>query len=300
MMLSKLSNKATAWLILVLLAIVWGSSFMLMKKGLLAYPPDQMAAIRISISFLSLAFIVIKDFKKLDKKYYLPIAASGLAGNGVPAFLFAFAQTVVSSSMAGILNSVTTAFTLVIGVAFFKASKSWLRTLGVILGFAGAVMLVLFTNNESLGNFSLYALMIVVATIGYAISVNIIRYKLKHVPSLHITAFAFTVVGPPSIIYLLFTDCLDIFINHPMGRTSFLYIALLGLLGTATAVLLFNHLIKISGAVFASSVTYLIPIVALAWGWIDAESPGWIQVISLVVILFGVYLIHKEKEPNSN
>ena len=295
-MLSKLSNKTTAWLILVLLALIWGSSFILMKKGLLAYPPDQMAAIRISISFLSLAIVVLKDFKKLDKKYYLPIMASGLAGNGVPAFLFATAQTVVSSSMAGILNSLTTAFTLVIGVAFFKAGKSWLRTLGVIMGLVGAIMLVLFTKDQSLGNFSLYALMIVVATIGYAISVNLIRYKLKHVPSLHITAFAFATVGPPSIIYLFFTDWMDIFINHPMGKISFLYIALLGLLGTATAVLLFNHLIKISGAVFASSVTYLIPIVALGWGFVDAESPGWIQIISLGIILLGVYLIHKEKE----
>ena len=188
---AKLTNKTIAWLILILLALIWGSSFILMKKGLLAYPPDQMAAIRISISFLSLAIIVIKDFKKLEKKYYLPIAASGICGNGIPAFLFATAQTVVSSSIAGIMNSLTTAFTLMIGVLFFKASKSWLRTLGVILGLSGAVLLVVFANNGSMGTFSVYALMIVAATIGYATSVNIIRFKLKNIPSLHITAFAF-------------------------------------------------------------------------------------------------------------
>ncbi|NNC85535.1 MAG: DMT family transporter [Bacteroidia bacterium] len=291
-----LSNKSTAWLILVLLALTWGSSFILMKKGLLAYPPEQMAAIRIAISFLSLAIIVLKDFKKLDKKYYKPLIITGLCGNGIPAFLFAFAQTVVSSSMAGILNSLTTAFTLVIGVVFFKANKSWLRTLGVFLGLAGAVAMVYLSSQQGIGNLSIYALMIVVATIGYAISVNVIRYKLRDLPSLQITAFAFSVVGLPSILYLFTTDCLDIFINHPMGRISFLYIALLGILGTATAVILFNHLIKISGAVFATTVTYLIPIVALIWGFVDGESPGYVQLISLGIILTGVYLIHKEKE----
>ncbi|NNM16024.1 MAG: DMT family transporter [Bacteroidia bacterium] len=291
-----LSNKSTAWLILVLLALTWGSSFILMKKGLLAYPPEQMAAIRIAISFLSLAIIVLKDFKKLAKKYYKPLIITGLCGNGIPAFLFAFAQTVVSSSMAGILNSLTTAFTLVIGVVFFKANKSWLRTLGVFLGLAGAVAMVYLSSQQGIGNLSIYALMIVVATIGYAISVNVIRYKLRDLPSLQITAFAFSVVGLPSILYLFTTDCLDIFINHPMGRISFLYIALLGILGTATAVILFNHLIKISGAVFATTVTYLIPIVALIWGFVDGESPGYVQLISLGIILTGVYLIHKEKE----
>lgn len=300
------------WILIGSLALVWGSSFMLMKRALVHFEPDQMAAIRMFSSFLFLVPFTIGRFSEVKTHQWKYIAATGFLGNGIPAFLFAFAQTKVPSFMAGMLNSLTPVFTLALGFFIFKIKVKGMRLLGVALGLAGAVGLILHNANGSLFQISWHAILIIVATLCYAGSVNVIRHKLSDAGSLTVSAFALCFVGPITGIYLFgFTDFLEhfsfnaqmlngsffnIFSNNPINPfESLICILLLALFGTAISVVVFNQLIKIAGALFASSVTYLIPIVAMLWGVVHGEALHALHLLFLAFILFGVYLINRSK-----
>lgn len=284
------------WLLMAALAVIWGSSFILMKRGLTVFQPGQVASIRMFASFLCLLPFVARRMGELNGKQWAFVAASGLLGNGIPAFLFATAQQQVPSAMAGMLNSLTPVFTLLIGYLVFKTEVSFAKVLGVLVGLSGAVSLIWFSNGSHWSGASWMALLIVAATVMYACSVNIIRHKLASVDSILLSGFALFVVGPPTGIYLFFsTGFMETMTTQPGAWEALGYVLILGVFGTAISLVLFNKLIKISGAIFASSVTYLIPLVALSWGFIDGEPVRWYHVISLAAILFGVYLINFRK-----
>ncbi len=292
----KEEDKIVRWVYLILLALIWGSSFIFMKRGLVSFPPDQVAAIRLFFAFLSLFPVVILQMKKVKKSYYKYIIASGFLGNGIPAFLFANAQTRVSSSMAGILNSLTPVFVLVVGATFFGSVFKKSHILGVIIGLAGAVALILLNANGNLSNLdNWFALLIVLACVCYAFSANILRKYLQEVNATHITGFALFAAGIPSGIYLFTTDFIHRLQTHPESWSSFGYILLLGIFGSALSTVFFNKLIKISNALYAASVTYLIPIVALAWGISDGEKLSFGDLLAMGGILLGVYLINHDR-----
>ncbi|GAB4248961.1 MAG: DMT family transporter [Vicingaceae bacterium] len=287
-------NKWLQWAALLLLAFVWGSSFILMKKGLIVYNYTQLATLRMGIAFISLLPFSIYFFKHLNKKNWVYILMVGLFGNGIPAYLFTKAQTNLSSSLTGMLNSMVPLFTLIVGVIIFKNSPSKNKIIGVLIGLIGAAGIIGF-NGIDLSNGSFYySFYVIAATICYAISVNIIKFKLQEINPVAITSLAFLFIGIPITAYALIDgSILETTKIHKDSISALSYIIILAVFGTGYAVLLFNFLIKKSSAIFAASVTYIIPFVALMWGLVDGETINFIQLISLVIIITGIYIVNK-------
>ena len=216
-------------------------------------------------------------------------------GNGIPAFLFTAAQTVVSSALAGILNSLTPFFTMLLGYFFFRTTFSAGRVAGVVIGLAGAVYLITMNSGGKFSADVPHILLIVFATICYATSVNVIRHRLAEINSKHIAGFAMCFAGPPAAVYLFSTDFLQRLFSGTPALLSFMYICILAVFGTSVSIVIFNYLIKISGALFAASCTYLIPVVAIMWGYADRETLDISLFIGMALILFGVWLISRKK-----
>jgi drug/metabolite transporter (DMT)-like permease len=290
------NTKTYQFVLIAILAIVWGSSFILMKKGLEVYSWDQVGAIRMLVSFGVLFPFVFRSFRKIDPASWKFIAISGFLGNGIPAFLFPLSETRIDSGLAGILNSLTPLFTLIIGLIFFGTQLSRNRISGVLIGLVGALMIVLARSKGIAVNNVEYSFYVVIATVCYAFSVNVLRHKLIHVDAVLITGFALMFAGIPSTIYLFTTDFISRTQSVDGSSSCLLAVVTLAVFSTAISTVLFNKLIKISSALFASSVTYLIPFVAILWGIGLGEHLGIMHVIGSVVILFGVYLINKKVE----
>lgn len=286
-----------SWIILIALSIVWGSSFILMKWGLEVYSPLQVASLRIGISFLAFFPIFLSRLKKVDWSKWKYLLIVGLCGSGIPAFMFSIAQTQVSSSIAGILNSLTPLFTLVLGILFFGASGTPSKFFGVLLGLVGASLLILMGNSAGIEGNLWYGLLIVVAAICYGTSVNTVGKYLKDIPSLTINAVAFSFVGIPAIIYLFTTDFLTQLNTHPDGWEALGYIAILALVGTVLATYFFFMMVQWTSPLFSSMVTYLITIVAVIWGGIDGEIISIYHFLGTALILSGVYLSRSKRKP---
>lgn len=290
-----LNKKPWQWVILLFLAFIWGSSFILMKRGLEVYSHTVVAALRISVAFIVLIPFAIISFKKVELKYWKYLIFTGVIGNGIPAFLFTFAQTEVSSSLTGMLNSLTPLFALVIGIVMFNSKPLKTQIAGVIIGLIGATGLIYFYRLSSDSSNIYYTLIIVLATICYALSVNVIKAHLKEIGSLKITALSFLSIGPFTMGYLFTTDFINVSLNNPLSSSALFYITLLSVFGTVIAIILFNILIKRTSTLFATSVTYLIPFVAILWGVFDGEFINHIQLICVIITLCGIYFINKTK-----
>lgn len=290
-----LNKKRWQWALLFLLALIWGSSFILMKKGLESYTNNQVASFRIFFTFLFFAPFVFKRIKKINKKNILSLIIVGVIGNGIPAYLFTKAQTQIDSSMAGILNSLTPLFTLIIGLIFYKSHVKLVNILGLVLGFLGAVGLIF---QGSTAGFEIktsgYAFFVVAATLCYGVSVNEIKHKLADLDALSIASISFLIIGPFGGISLLFSDLQSSFAT-PNALQNLVFIVILSLFSSVFAVVLFNVLIKYTTAIYASSVTYIIPVFALLWGFFDGENILLNEVLWILVILIGVYLVNKKK-----
>src|SRR5690554_4325034 len=290
-----LEKKIWQYLLLFLLAFIWGSSFILMKKGMKAYSHDEVAALRIAISFLFLLPFLFKHIKKVAADRWKYLTVVGVFGSGIPAFLFTLAETQITSSLAGMLNSLTPFFTLIFGILIFKVPVHKGKFLGVFIGLLGALGLVVSNGIDMSNTPIFYALLVVIATICYAISVNTIKKYLGQINSVAITALSFLTIGIPSIIYLFFTDFYSITLTNSEAPKALGYIGLLAIIGTALSIIIYNQLIKHTSAVFASTVTYLIPVFAIMWGVIDGEEINTIQIGSIFVILVGIYFVNKIK-----
>lgn len=281
------------WLIFIFLCITWGSSFILIKKGLIAFDPVEVAVMRVGITalaFIPIYIFLVKDPFPLNKVKYAVIA--GILGNGLPALLYAIAQTHVESSVAGILNSLTPIFVWTIGMAFFATQFKIEQLTGVIIGFIGAAAIVLFNHQFQL-RFDMFTMLIVLATFCYGLSANIVKTYLQDVNAIALSAMAIFSVGIPALVYSCFTDIYSSIVTDDTARLSFLALIVLALVGTALANILFYRLIQKTSAVFASSVAYLIPVTALGWGLLDGEVLGLVHVLGMGLILVGVYLLRK-------
>ncbi len=285
-----------AWLYLILLSLIWGSSFILMKEGLIVFTSDEVAALRISIAFLVLLPFLFKHFKSVDfKKDWFGLALSGVFGNLLPAFLFTKAETQISSSLTGMLNALTPLFTIVFGILIFKSKVNRFQIIGVAIGLIGALCLLGFSGGTEESKNINYSLLVVLATISYAISVNSIKKYLSHVNSVAAALWSFIIIGPIALVYLFANTDFHSHLNQNRGGYSALgFIILLAVFGTAIALILFNSLIKLTGSVFASTCTYLIPIVAIGWGLLDGETVTIVQFFAMGVVILGVWLINKK------
>ena len=278
---------------LAFLALIWGSSFILMKRGLEVFNFMEVAALRIVIAFVSLTPFLPQAFKFVKPKHYFPIVISALLGNGIPAFLFTKAQTELDSSLVGTLNGTVPLFTLILGVYFFSAKPSKANILGIFMGLLGIVFLAFSTLKDGFA-FNGYIFLVVLATIFYATSINVIKKYLQDLNPASIAALAFLIIGPIAAVYLFNTSFLYQLQTHPDGYKALGYIALLSVLGTSMAAIIFNRLLNRSSAIFTSSITYLIPIVAIFWGVLDGEIITSYHVLGSVIILSGVYLVNKK------
>jgi drug/metabolite transporter (DMT)-like permease len=280
-------RKIWHWLALLILSLIWGTSYILMKKGLESFSPYQVGALRIVITFICLLPVALRHFHHLNKTNILSIIIIGLFGSVIPAFLFPLAETKISSSLAGMLNSLSPVFTLVFGITIYKRKAIGTQIAGVFLGLLGAAGL-LYTGSFT---FNIYGLLVVLATILSGISSNEVS-KVKDLNGIKITALSFFVTSPLAIIYLLFSD-LSVPIHTENWVRNLSFIGILAVLGSAIALVIYYLLIRDTSPIFASSVTYFIPIVATLWGLADNEQFYSSMLISIIFIFAGVFIINR-------
>ncbi len=264
-----------------------------MKIGLKSFTNEQVAGIRMLLASLVLLPYSIKNLKHLKKKDVKSLLVAGFIGSFIPAFLFTKAQTQIDSALAGMLNSMTPVFTLLVGMLFHRTKFLLLQVLGLVMGLLGAVGLITSGNGLEIVQVNSYALLIILATCFYAININEVKARLSHLSGMQITSLAFFFTGPIALIYLLTTDFAPA-LENPSWPIHLLALAGLGIIGTALAMVLMNSLIRYASAVYASSVTYIIPIFAIMWGILDGENITVIHLVCMLFILLGVYLINKK------
>lgn len=278
------------WLYLIVLSLVWGSSFILMKKALLGLGPIEIGAFRILITALFLLIIGAKRLKEISKTQWKYIFITAFLGTFFPAFFFALAIENIDSSIAAVLNSLTPLNTLITGVLFFGFVFRPKALIGVLLGLVGTLILILKGASLNPGQNYWFALYILASTLGYAFNVNILKRYLSDLNALSITLGNFVVLIIPALAVLIYIDFFEEFEFGTPQIASFGYLTVLSVLGTGVAKVIFNRLVQLASPVFASSVTYLIPIVALVWGFLDGEHLAFEQLAGALVILLGVYI----------
>jgi len=299
----KQGSSLLAWGLLIFLAFTWGSSFILMKKAMFhdvnepIFTSFQVASLRIVIAALVLLpFVYHKIVEVIKNGFWKPILITGVFGNGIPAFLFTLAQTKIDSSLAGMLNSLTPIFAVLIAFIIFKTQFTKLQVSGLILAFLGAAGMLIFKDQElNLKNIE-YGLLIVLATFFYGISINTIKNYLGTIKSVHAAGLAFNSVLIPALLALSFSGIEDVFASNPYAYEGLGYILILSVIGTAFAVVIYNRLINLTSVIFSSSVTYLIPIFALFWGWYFGETITYLRIAFMGVVLLGVYFINKHRK----
>lgn len=279
--------------ILFFLAFIWGSSFILIKKSLLLFTDLEVAALRIFLSALVLVPFGITRIFKLSKADLLNVTISGLIGTGIPAFLFTIAQKHLTSSEASIYNSITPLFTLLFAYYIFKTRIHYYNIIGVLIGLLGTVFLILQKASSHQGFISIpeYGILLIIATIMYGYNTNFIKHKLKDVDGMTIVSVSFLVMLLPSLFFLTNNSFVQKF-NHQLFPSSLLYILILSVLGTSIALVIWNKLIKNISAIYASTVTYIIPIFALIWGYLDNEKFNLNHIVAILCIFTGIYLVN--------
>lgn len=282
------------WLLLLILTITWGSSFIMIKQALIGFKPLQVGAARLTIAGLALAWFGIRNLKIIPKESWPWVITVATFGNFIPMFLFPYAQQRVSSSTAGILDSLVPIFVLLLGYLIFGKKSRFIQIIGALIGFGGAYILMKGDGGGESGHLG-YSLLIVLATVFYGISSVTLDNRLSHVPSFELSSVIFLLTFFPAVTILFFSGFFVDFQFDRIHLRSLGFIAILGIVGTAVANILFYRLIQATDAVFASIVTYLMPIVAVMWGFLADENLTIKHAIGGALILMGVYLIQKKE-----
>jgi len=290
-----MNEQQQKWLFLIVLSLVWGSSFILMKKALIGLTPVQVGALRMIISAVFLLLIGFRSIQKIKKRHWKYIAITAALGTFFPVFLFAFAINGIDSSIAAILNSLTPFNTFVFGALVFGFAFKKKQLIGILVGLIGTLVLILKGAELNPNQNYWYALLVIIASIGYAFNVNMIKKYLSDLDALAITTGHFILLSIPALLVLVFSGFFSTFEVTTTTTNALGYVAVLAIFGTGIAKVLFNKLIHISSPVFSSSVTYVIPVVAVMWGVIDGEKLSFIQFFAGGIILLGVWLVNKAK-----
>jgi len=288
-----MKSQQLKWVILFVLALIWGSSFILIKKGLIGLNPFQLGSLRIIFCAVFLLIVGFKSLASIPLHQWKYIALTSLFGTFIPAYFFAIAETKVSSSICSILNSLTPLNTLILGSIVFGLNFRRNQFMGIVIGLIGTTILIFTGKAESISEDNTYAIFVIIATVCYATNVNLIKKYLSDIKPLSITTGNFVVMLIPAIIILFLTD-FTTKVSLPATQHAMLFVMVLGIIGTGVANVIFYKLIQISSPVFASSVTYLIPVVAFLWGILDNEMLTPLQFFGAFVILIGVYLANRK------
>lgn len=283
--------KATQskWIFLIVLSLIWGSSFILIKKGLVGLSPYQLGSLRIIFAATFLLIIGFKSLTKIKQHQWKFIALTAFMGTFFPAYLFSIAQQHIDSSINAILNSLTPLGTLIIGATIFGLTFQRRQFFGVIIGLCGSALLILNGAANHPGQNYWFAILSIIAAMCYAVNVNLIKKYLSDLSPLSITTGNFAVLLVPALVILSCTNFFEV-VNLPEVKTSMLFVGILAIMGTCVANILYFKLIQISSPIFASSVTYMLPVVAFFWGMLDGEMLSPFQFLGALIVLVGVYL----------
>ncbi len=287
------TKSPLAWILLIILSIIWGSSFVLMFEGLKSYSATQLAAYRICIAGILFIPFGIANLFKVEKSDIKWFALSGIIGNFIPAFCFAYAQKYLQSSTAGALNSLTPFFTLLAGIFIFSKTFNKYKIIGILIGLIGALSLIINKPGGGIETHYEYGLIILLSTLLYGTNVNVIESKLSKYSPLYIASIPLSLIFIPGLICLfIFKFPFESALSSEFIKST-ISISMLGLLGTGLSLVLFNRLIQITNGLFASMVTYMMPVVSTLWGVYYNEPIGLIQITSLSLILLGILVIRK-------
>ena len=287
-----MTEKQLRWFYLILLSLIWGSSFILMKKALIGLSPVQVGALRILIAGIVLVSISYKNLGTITKRQWPYLLISSFSGTFFPAFLFVYAIRHIDSSIASLLNSLTPLNTFVLGVLLFGAPFINKQFFGILLGLVGAGFLIVKGAQINPDQNYYYALLILLATVGYGLNINIVKRYLQELKPITITLSNFVISFIPASIILWASD-FSLQESDAAARQSLFYVLLLAVICTAFANVIFYKLVSISSPVFTSSVTYLIPLVAVIFGILDGEKISVFQLIAASIIFLGIYLSNK-------
>ena len=290
-----MNNQQQKWVYLIVLSIVWGSSFILIKKALIGVTPIQVGALRMIFTSIFMLLFAFPSIKKIKKKHWKYLVYTALTGTFIPGFLFAFAIYNIDSSIVSILNSLTPFNTLIFGAIVFGLAFKKKQLTGILVGLVGTLILILKGADLHPSQNYWYAFLVIIASVGYALNANMVKKYLSDLDALAITTGNFLLLIIPATIVLSFTDFFTTYKATETQLNSLGYVAILSIVGTGIAKTIYNKLVQISDPVFSSSVTYLIPVVAIIWGIFDGETLSFIQVLGAVIILFGVYLVNASK-----
>ena len=284
------------WFYLAILSLIWGSSFILIKKGLVGLNSVQLASLRMIFAASVIYIYSYNSIKKIPKKSWKWIVITAYLGTFFPVYLISYGQTEIESGLASIITTVTPINTLIIGIIFFSLTFSIKQLFGLFIGLVGAVLLLYEASETNLNSNIYFSFFIYLTTVGYAASVNLIKKYLTNIPPEAVTAGIFLSISPPAIIVLYFSDFTDLNFQDPLILKSIFFVLVLGVFGSAIAQTLFNKFVKISSPIFASAVTYTMPVVAIFWALIDGEILSIMQFFATAIILIGVYLVNKRNQ----
>lgn len=289
-----MNNYSKKWIYLIVLSIIWGSSYILIKKSLIGLSPLQLGGLRVVFTTITLLIIGYSTIKDVPKNKWKWIILTGYIGSFFPSFLFAFAQTEIDSGVTAILNSLTPLATLFIGLFFFKLIINKRQVAGILIGLIGSGFLVTESSSVNPDQNYFFAGLIVMASTLYAISLNMLKAHLQDVSPVAIALGNFLCILPPSILVLIFSGFETVDLKSEEFQNSIIFVIILSIIGSAFAKIVFNKLVQISSPIFSSSITYTLPIVALLWGVLDGETMNVKQILATLIIFIGVYLSNKK------
>lgn len=291
------SNPPLAWLLLGLLSLIWGAAYVLIKYAIKVFDPIEVGMMRMSVATLVLLPFMIRDIRRLKRADLPWLFIVGVCGTLLPSVLFPLAQRIITSAEAGVLNALSPVFILIVSFLAYGKRYPFVNILGILVGMTGAIILIIGGTGGQIDfdGKAGGALFVVAATVCYAISANLAKHRFSHYPPTRLSAFAIGLLGLPTMAYMLiFTDVVHKVTTHPEGWQAFGYVAILGAVMTALAVVLFYRMLQISSLVFASMVTYTAPIIVTTIALFDHEVLGWNHVVGLSVILVGVFLVNRK------
>ncbi len=282
------------WSSFLFLMLAWGSSFILMKRALQAgFSPPEVASMRMFSAFCVLIVPAITHFRFIPREKIGYLVISALISMFIPAYLFATAQVHLQSSIMSILNALTPAFTFVVGISFFKQPINKMQMVGLVVGLLGSTLLILVNTKGEL-SVNAYAFLVLSATLCYGTNVNLVKYKLSEIKSFHLSTFTVTIAGGLALSYMLLNGMVPhIYENALVHPLAFGAMVLLGAMGTAACQIVFNNMLTLTSSVFASSITYFIPIVALFWGLLDGEILFFWHYLGMAFIIGGILILNK-------
>ncbi|MBS1486683.1 MAG: DMT family transporter [Bacteroidetes bacterium] len=289
------SNRFAAITLFLVLSLIWGTSFILIKQGLKVFSPDEVGALRVATAFLFLLPVAVVRIKEIQRADYWKLFVSGMLAVFLPAFLFATAQTHISSSVAGILNTLSPIWTVIIGVLFFSQRFRGWALAGIVISFMGCIVLAMARHEGTFGGFNVWALLIMIACACYGLNLNFIKFKMIGINPMTLISVSLLFIAPLAYVYLFgFTDVVSKLSGTTDAWKAFGFIIILALMSTAVANLLFYKLLRISSPLFASSVTYAMPVVSVMWGVIDGEILLWEHFAGMALIIGGVLMANKK------